>query len=241
MIRRTTPEGCDIVNNSTPVISFGNPTKAKIATLGINPSNIEFVANGVFLSGEERRLATRPSLGAPSTEPLTDAQIQHVIDDCYNYFNRKPYKKWFSPLDKIVKIGFDASYYDGSACHLDLVHWATNTKWGDLSSVIKEKLLKESEEYLINQLKSENISKIIVNGSGVWNSLEKLKLVTYDEVKTIHFGKEGGRQTSCKLRIGHGCGAAFYGWTSNIQSQAGANEKKFNESLGLWLKEIGNG
>jgi hypothetical protein len=239
MIRRSTTTGCDIVENSTPVISFGNLGTAKIATLGINPSNIEFMKDAVFFTGDERRLATLLSLDAASTESLTDAQIQQVIDDCYGYFKRKPYKKWFDPLDKILNMGFNASYYDGSACHLDLVQWATNTKWKDLSRSVKEKLLKESEAHLINQLQAENVKKIVINGSDVWNTLEKLKLITFDEVQTIYFGKEGKRKTPCRLRIGQGCGATFYGWTSNIQSQPGANEKKFNEVLGLWLKEVG--
>jgi hypothetical protein len=238
MIRRGMPTGCDIVENSTPVISFGDPSKSKIATLGINPSNIEFMKDSIFFTGDERRLATLLSLGSSSTELLTDAQVDDVIDNCYNYFNQKPYKKWFDPLDKILKTGFNASFYDGSACHLDLVHWATNTKWNELSRTVKEKLLKESEAHLINQLKAENIKRIVINGSDVWNTLEKLKLITFDEVQTIHFGKEGKRKTPCRLRVGQGLGATFYGWTSNIQSQPGANEKKFNEALGLWLKEV---
>jgi hypothetical protein len=241
MTRRITPEGCDIVNNSTPVISFGNPTEARIATLGINPSNIEFMKDGVPLSGDKRRLATLLSIGAESTESMSNVQIQEVIDDCYNYFNQNPYKEWFGPLDKILKVGFNASYFDGSACHLDLVHWATATKWKGLSAAVREKLLKESEVHLVNQLQAENITKIVVNGRAVWDELKNLKLVKYEEIKTIYFGKEGGHQTSCKLRVGHGCGATFYGWTSNIQSQNGANDHIFRQKLGLWLEEVGNG
>ncbi len=239
MVSRPVPEDCDVVENSTPVVSFGNPTSVKVATLGINPSNIEFVENNVLLSGKDRRLSTISSLGASATESLTDSQIQEVIDDCYEYFrqDKNPYDKWFKPLDKIIQIGFDASYYADSACHLDLVHWATNSKWKDLTTATRERLLKESGPHLINQLRSENISTVVVNGAEVWNELTKLELVTYDEVKTIYFGKNKTKQTPCKLRIGHGCGATFYGWTSNIQSQHGANEEKFNEELGHWLRE----
>jgi hypothetical protein len=172
---------------------------------------------------------------------MSDVQIQEVIDDCYNYFNQNPYREWFGPLDKILKVGFNASYFDGSACHLDLVQWATATKWKDLSAAVKEKLLKESEVHLVNQLRAENITKIVVNGRAVWDELKNLKLVKYEEVKTIYFGKEGGHQTSCKLRVGQGCGATFYGWTSNIQSQNGANDHIFRQKLGLWLEEVGNG
>ncbi len=237
MIRRVAPDGCDVVEKSTPVISFGNPGTAKIATLGINPSDVEFVENRVFLTGDERRLATLLSLDTASTKSLTDAQIQQVIDDCNNYFKRRPYD-WFGSLDKILKVGFNASYYDGTACHLDLVQWATNTKWSKLDSNTQAKLLKESEVHLVNQLEAENITKIVVNGRAVWDELKNLKLVKYEEIKTIYFGKEGGHQTSCKLRIGHGCGATFYGWTSNIPTQHGTKNNIFHESLGLWLREV---
>jgi hypothetical protein len=239
MIRRVTPEGCDVVENSTPVISFGNPGRAKIATLGINPSDVEFVENRVFLTGDKRRLATRLSLGGTPTELLTDAQMQEVVDDCNNYFHRRPYG-WFDSLDKILMAGFNASYKEGSACHLDLVQWATNTKWDKLNPDIKRELLKESEVHLVNQLQAENITQIVVNGRAVWKEIKNLNLVKFEEVKTIYFGKVGGRQTSCKLRIGHGCGATFYGWTSNIPTQHGTKNNIFHQNLGLWLKEVGN-
>ena len=35
----TPPEGCGVIDKTTPVVSFGDFTTAKIATLGINPSS----------------------------------------------------------------------------------------------------------------------------------------------------------------------------------------------------------
>ena len=37
------PRDCDVVYGSTPVVSFGDFTKAKVATIGINPSSLEFM------------------------------------------------------------------------------------------------------------------------------------------------------------------------------------------------------
>jgi hypothetical protein len=93
----------------------------------INPSSHEFCGfDGGLLTEPKRRLATLKSLGAASTVALTKEQIQIVADECYSYFFRNPYRRWFDPLDRLVRDGLGASYYDSSACHLDLVQWATS-------------------------------------------------------------------------------------------------------------------
>ena len=46
-IRRPAPERCFVVPASTPVVAFGNPGVARVATLGLNPSRIEFEIKGV--------------------------------------------------------------------------------------------------------------------------------------------------------------------------------------------------
>lgn len=66
MVRRVPPTGAPVVRGSVPVVAFGDPERAEVATLGINPSHREFAENGVLLSGQQRRLATLESLGPPS-------------------------------------------------------------------------------------------------------------------------------------------------------------------------------
>jgi hypothetical protein len=62
-IRRSAPEGAYVVPGSTPVLAFGDARTARVATLGLNPSRIEFTDEaGVFLQGNRRRLTTHPSL-----------------------------------------------------------------------------------------------------------------------------------------------------------------------------------
>ena len=41
-IRRPPPEDCRVVVGSTPVVAFGDPRRSRVATLGLNPSRIEF-------------------------------------------------------------------------------------------------------------------------------------------------------------------------------------------------------
>ena len=51
------PVDAGVIPKTTPVISFGDITNAKIATLGINPSSNEFLSGGKLLPSEQTRLA----------------------------------------------------------------------------------------------------------------------------------------------------------------------------------------
>ena len=91
-----------IVSKSTPVLSFGDFRKAKVFTLGINPSNLEFEnKNGELLKNNLRRLHTYNSLKVENYHNLTDKGVDDIFDGCVNYFNRNPYK-WFNKLYSII-------------------------------------------------------------------------------------------------------------------------------------------
>jgi hypothetical protein len=45
--------------------------------------------------------------------------------------DRNPYRRWFDPLDQALRAAFGVSYYAGTACHLDLVQWATTPVWNN--------------------------------------------------------------------------------------------------------------
>ena len=82
-LRRPPPSGGCVVSNSTPVLGFGDFTKARIATLGINSSRVEFLDNnGVELDAMHRRLESLTSLGHTS---LADAPIEilhAIVEGC---------------------------------------------------------------------------------------------------------------------------------------------------------------
>src|ERR1700751_4531155 len=108
----------EVVTGSTPVVAFGDPLTATVATLGINPSWREFLADdGTLLHGRARRLSTLLSLSADSTASLRPDQVRTVIAECAAYFrpNRNPYRRWFDPLDNILRTALGASYYDDTA------------------------------------------------------------------------------------------------------------------------------
>jgi hypothetical protein len=125
-IRRLAPPDCCIVPFSTPVVSFGDAESPSVATLGLNPSRVEFLSNeGALLVGENRRLSNHVSLGTDNLASAPRSVVDQVLEDCNGYFKRQPYWRWFDRLTPTLA-ACNASYREGSACHLDLVQWTTN-------------------------------------------------------------------------------------------------------------------
>jgi hypothetical protein len=237
MVRREPPIKDVVVEGSTPVVSFGDFRQVRVATLGINPSNLEFVdAKGNLLQGEKRRLATTKSSEAASLGSLSDSQVEKVIDECNRYFDVNPYG-WFKTLDEVIKPGLGVSYFDGTLCHLDLCQWATNEKWGELDPKTRNILLEDGLPHLRNQLTKSNISLVVVNGRSVWNQIEESGMGTPEKSGELRFG---AKNTSCELLEMTYEGVRFVGWTSNLQSQNGANSKIFLAELASWLSAIIN-
>lgn len=215
-VRTPAPANCAVVPGSTPVTSFGDPTRATTATLGINPSSAEFLArDGALLEGTKRRLATTISLGI-GTRNLDDDDASRVLEDCANYFQRQPYRAWFDPLDGILRKSLDASYYDASACHLDLVQWATSPVWGKLATPVRAQLLDADKGFLIEQLQREHLTTVVVNGRTVMKWVEDAGLVTWSLV-----GELAGPPRA-ELFVGQSQGVRFLAWSCNVQSQHGA-------------------
>ena len=235
MVRREPPIKDVVVEGSTPVVSFGDFRQVRVATLGINPSNLEFAdQKGVLLSGKDRRLATTTSLESPSLANLSDSQVEQVIGDCNRYFDINPYR-WFKTLDDVTKPGLGVSYFDGSLCHLDLCQWATKKKWGNLDARTRNILLEDGLPHLRNQLTKLNIPLVVVNGKSVWNQIEDSGMGTPKNIGTLHFG---AKKTSCQMLEMTFDNVRFIGWTANLQSQNGANSKIFLADLASWLSKI---
>lgn len=214
MVRRVPPAGAPVVPGSVPVVAFGDPERAEVATLGINPSHREFAENGVLLSGERRRLATLESLGVARLDQLTDGQVADVVADCAAYFHRNPYRRWFDPLDSLLRASTGCGYYDGSACHLDLVQWATDPAWNGITDPdMRQILLDDGVPHLRAQLASDNVRIVLLNGRQVINQVLAADLTTLDEVGSIP--RRGDR---CRLYTGDGGGVRWIGWSTNLQS-----------------------
>jgi hypothetical protein len=227
MARRTPPEAAAFVQGSTPVISFGDVLTAEVATIGINPSRREFDDNG-WLTGATRRLATLESLAAEPGLSLTYEQARQVVEDCNRYFlpSRNPYWRWFKRLDELLTRSIGTSYRDGTACHLDLVQWATDPIWGKLTDKAERRaLLVEGRPHLERLLSESNVHLVLAAGRAVTTQLKRIGLVTWEEVDKIPLGA-----TTCTLLRGTGEGISYVGWSTNVQSGWGVSNE-FMEQL----------
>jgi hypothetical protein len=209
------PDDCFVVEGSTPVISFGNPVQARVATLGINPSRNEFLSqSGTLMTGKKRRLATLESLKIVDRSVIDEGHGESVLDGCADYFTVRSYA-WFRPLNFILTESIGASY-GTDACHLDLVQWATDPVWRALDKTIRSKLLDDGVEFLKAQLASEKYRLVIVNGRTVMNVIEAAGITSWLSVGPVL------RNPTTHLYVGERGNQRFLGWSCNLQSQPGA-------------------
>jgi hypothetical protein len=235
MVRRRPPVEGLVVEGSTPVVAFGNPALATVATLGINPAASEFLRDHELRTGAERRLATLESLGAESLETLTDEQVAEVVADCATYFHRRPYKRWFDPLDRLLRDAVGASYYDGSACHLDLIQWATDPIWSRITNPISQQaLLDDGVPHLRAQLQQEHIRLVVLNGRAV---IDQVRATGLAELEVVDQTLLEGRRY--ELVAGTTDAIQWLGWSANLQAVRG-NSEAVRETLAAWLRETAN-
>ena len=229
------PKVSELVEFSTPVVSFGYPKNAKVATLGINPSSNEFqIGNGNKspLPGESKRLVDTESLGTSQPQALTREQAIKVIEGCYSYFETNPYE-WFDDLQEYALTPTGTSFKSGSACHLDLVQWATDPVWQDkrMPKETKKLLLEKDKDFLEYQLTAYNFTYIFLNGSTVLEQVEKLNLLTLEKVGEVRFNQAG---ITSRIVAGEIGSKKFIGW--GINAGYGASYKPGLEDLAKWLK-----
>ena len=218
-------------------MGFGRFRTAKVATLGLNPSRAEFLnRNGAELRDFDRRLATHSSLGVSDLTNAPQSLISRVLTDCESYFQRNPYRNWFDQLKPILT-QCGVSYYDGTACHLDLVQWATDPTWRNLGQKVQTTLLSSDVPFLIEQLEEENIQLLLLNGATVIDQLQRHsdtnldqvdRIVEYDRVKPNLFIGEIHRKTK------------VIGWSTNIQSSFGLTRqlrKEIAQRVGILVAQ----
>jgi hypothetical protein len=168
---------------SCPVPSFGNLFKAKVATLGLNPSNREFVdRSGSELVGGARRFHTLGSLGLSRWSDAKPRHTDLIWDSCRTYFSRNPYDAWFKQLDHLIG-ETTASYYGASegACHLDLIPYATACKWTGLSHGQRAFLFSVAGDTLGLLLRDSSIQLLVLNGRSVVLNFERVAGVELDK------------------------------------------------------------
>ena len=158
------------------------------------------------------------------TSDLSDARknvVAQVLSDCEEYFVCNPYRRWFDQLEGILA-QCGVSYYDGTACHLDLVQWATDPTWGGLSKDTILELLKSDVPFLLEQLATKHVRLLLLNGSGVIGQLQAHTDAVLDEVNPI----TGLGRSPTRLLVGSILGnIKVVGWSTNIQSSFGVTRE----------------
>lgn len=209
-----------IIPWSCPVPVFGDLATSKVATLGINPSNKEFLDNnGLELAGKQRRFHTLNSLGIKDWDYASNEHIRMIIDTYKMYFNHNPYDIWFRSLDKLIS-GTNTSYYNNikKACHLDLVPFATKNKWTELNPYQRNTLLEIAPDILNQLLAESKIEILILNGMSV---IETFQAITHTELNKKEMPNWNLPRTKTNCVKG-------YSFSSKINKIAGM---KLNRSL----------
>jgi hypothetical protein len=217
-----------------PVPYFGSILTARVATVGINPSNREFMdALGQELRGKDQRLPTLDSLGISTWADADSHHLRTILAACTLYFNRNPYDRWFQVLENILT-GIRVSYYgaEASACHLDLVPYATLTKWGSLSPPERDRLIRESQDVLGLFLRDSRIEMLILNGQSVVDQFAKVAQIRLSQLshggwtlpRSSGSGIQGVAYAGMVDRLGGvdlGRSVTVVGYNHNLQSSFG--------------------
>lgn len=238
---------------SCPVPSFGDLLKAKVATLGLNPSNREFVdRSGSELVGQARRFHTLRSLGLACWSDAKREHAELIWDSCRTYFSRNPYDAWFKQLDYLIG-ETRASYYGTSegACHLDLVPYATTCKWTGLSPRQRTFLFSAARNTLGLLLRDSPIRLLVLNGRSVVVNFErfasvKLERQTMKEWELRRSSHPNVAGVAYKGTISHFSSVplrrslSVIGFNHNIQSSFGVT-REVRASIRSWIgRTVGN-
>jgi hypothetical protein len=173
----------NVIPWSCPVPSFGNPSSSTVATLGLNPSNREFVDSaGNELDGPRRRFHTLRSLELSHWSEATARHLELIVQSCRAYFSRNPYDGWFRKLDYLIS-GVSVSYYNytAGACHLDLIPYATSCKWTELTPKQRSLLVYEAGDTLGLLLRESEIRLLILNGNSVVEHFQDMAGVSLEK------------------------------------------------------------
>lgn len=235
-----------IIPWSSPIPSFGDLYTADVATVGLNPSNREFVdASGKELDGMQRRFHTLKSLGISKWSDAESSHKDLILDLCKNYFTRNPYD-WFKKMDYVIS-GTNRSYYfpSGRACHLDLIPYATMNKWADLSIKERTLLLEISGDTLGVLLRASPIQVLVLNGITVVENLKKISDVNFDIKKmqgwtlprisgegVLGYSYKGLLSNIAGLRLNRK--VLVLGYNHNIQSSFGVTTKVL-QAIRKWI------
>ena len=239
--------GTDVIPWGCPVPSFGDLSTSKVATLGLNPSNREFMdESGNELHGPLRRFHTLNSLGLKSWSDADSRHLRLILETCRSYFFGNPYHAWFKKLELVVT-GAKASYYDASlpACHLDLIPYATACKWTALTAQQRSTLLTIARDTLGLLIRSSPVDILILNGKTVVDQFQDISGAQLERIEmpawslprqsksdVTGFAYRGIVDTLSGIKLGRN--VLVLGYNHNLQGSFGVSTKVILQIRG-WI------
>lgn len=247
LLRQPVGDVAELMPWSSPVLAFGDSTRCRVATVGINPSNREFVDNsGAELQRGSRRLQTLGSLDLHSWLEADAVHLHSIIASYQRYFLGNPYNRWFRKLDNVVQ-GAGSSFYntDSPACHLDLVPYATAVKWSHIPRKSQLTLLEASADTLGLLVRESRIEQLILNGFSVVQAFREVGNANLSEVEQSEWTlkRESSRDVQGKGYVGYtnrignvnlGRELKVLGYNHNLQSSFGVT-KSAVEAIRFWV------
>jgi hypothetical protein len=238
-----------VIRWGSPVPSFGDLSNSEVGTLGLNPSNKEFVdEQGNELRGKFRRFHTLNSLGIEAWSDVDARHLQSILETCQQYFHINPYDRWFKVLDLVIS-GANASYYseESSACHLDLIPYATSQKWYELDAKQRSTLLSLAGGTLGLLIRESPIKILILNGQSVVDTFQDISGIQLEKQKmqawslprrsthdVIGVAYRGIADNFAGIQLGRNL--LILGFNHNLQSSFGVTKKVLQE-IRKWISK----
>ena len=237
---------------AAPVVAFGSSIDSQVATLGLNPSNLEFVdGKGLQLTETKKRFESLQSLHLSKWEQVNLEHVELILESCEEYFFRNPYDQWFKRLEKIL-VETGASYYGRigrGACHLDLVPFATAEKWSALSRIQKTELIELGAPSLARTLSASNVKVLVLNGATVVREFGRLLSGASMQAQpqpswTLQGGRVQGLSYTARvsavggIRLQHEI--LVLGFNHNIQSSFGVTTQVVG-NIAAWIGQQAEG
>jgi len=154
-------------------------------------------------------------------------------DTCTKYFKINPYRKWFDQLENNILKKLSVSYYTDTACHLDIVQWATDPIWRSLDYTTKAQLIQSDITFLETQLNDEKIEILLINGKEATDLFQvyfKPTLIKQDKLvvaeKSCNVYQFDLQLANKMIRV--------YAWSNNLQSTIGLTNLMRTE-IGNWV------
>lgn len=238
-----------IIPWSSPVPSFGDLSRSRVATLGLNPSCREFLdGSGNELADPFRRFHTLRSLKLQRWADADSCHMNEITTSCQTYFANNPYDQWFKRLDVLIAATMTSYYSDASvACHLDLIPYATRAKWMQLRPDQRSSLFAIAGNTLGILLRDSPVRLLILNGRSVVDHFEahsglRLTKIPMPEWSLARrdssvpgFAYEGRVPRVSGIDLGREL--TVIGFNHNIQSSYGVTKSVVAE-IGKWIGRV---